>query len=419
MKRWIGRTLKNQELLWTASGQSLMVLQSLVLTKVLTNSLSQENYGQWALVMSIVLLIGMLPFSAFDQGVTSLVGNLETQTARAALLNRAVLVYSSLFLIWTALLAAVGLLAFPNRLGFVGLVLIFTYSEILRNAIVSFANSTRERKVVVVQRSWDLFSRCGLLLAAAAYSSLEVSTVLIILSATNAVGIAVSWNRAGRPSAAREETVRGTLASLLQYSWPLVVWAVFGWLQTMVSRWYLAGSAGQEAVANYAVVVSVSFFIPSFVYTIVASYLLPVLFARDGPLPPRQYLQVMGLFACVLAVYTLLTIPAAPWLLLVLTDETYVPMAPFVPWLTASSSLFMVASLFTIELFRAGRTSALLLPSIAPGLLSLSLGFLLVAKFGLVGAVVTYAIGQLVYAAAAVTVSSRHIGIISRERTQG
>jgi len=417
VRQWIGRSIGNRELLWTALGQGLLVVQSLIQTKVLTHYLTKADYGQWALILSIVLLVGALPFSALDQGVVNLAGGLQTQTERAALLAHTIFIYSFVFTGSVGLLIAICMILRPDALGLLAPVLIYAYSEILRNALMSFANSTRNRRVVALQRAWDLVSRCGLLLLAASQDRLDILTILLILTATNIVGVAASWTSAGRLHIPRWDALRKTLGSLLRFSWPLVIWALFGWLQNMVSRWYLDNSASKDVVASYAVVVSTSFFIPNFLYTVAASYILPILFARSGPLPIRRYMQLMLLFAAVLGAYSFATIPVAPFLLLALTDGKYVALAPFVPWLTASSSLQVVASLFTMELFRAGRTRELLIPSIAPGLISFALGFYLVPRLGLTGAVGTYIVGQLVYAVTAVLVSSRHL--VKQERSSG
>jgi O-antigen/teichoic acid export membrane protein len=403
------KAIRARELAWTTVGQFLFVLQALVQMKILATNFTKAEFGEWSLVLSISILISMLPFTALDQGVARVCGTLKTEESRARLLARTLLSYLVLYTFWILILAVAATSILRDHALVVTAMAVYTLSEITKSSIAAFNNAARRRMSVALQRAWDVAGKSGLLLIAVTLDSLTVTSALLLITASNIIGALFFarryWTSVVDPSTPWLESSR-TIAS---FSWPLAVWAIFGWFQPMISRWYLAGSDGSELVASFAVAVGVGIFVPNFAYTVMSSYLLPVLFSAEGPMALRSYLAIVSAFTLVLSAYTLLTIPGSPLLLSILADSKYTDLADYVPWISATSTLHAVASLLAADLFRAGMTRKLLMPTVAPGLLSVGLGAVLVPRYGLEGALWTFMLGQLIYAASASAVSINHL----------
>lgn len=404
----VARLASNRELRWTAGAQVLLVAQGVAQVKILTTFLSKADYGHWSLLLSASLLLGMLPFSAFDQGVARLRGEQKTDGASNSLLIQVAAIYVAIFAVWTLILLVVSWANGVSTWTVTLPLLAFALTEILRNATISYRNAARERRAVALHRGWDASAKTVAMLVLAYCGLLEPVAVLCVLSLVNMLGLALFSTGLAGASLAEIKSIEGRVKYVWSFSWPLAIWALFGWFQPMISRWYLTEWANPETVASFAVIISVAMFAPNFAYTVLAAYLLPVLYQKPGPLPQKKYLIMTAAFGAALAVYTLMTVQWAGLLLTVLTDDKYVELARYIPWVTASTSLNFMAALYASELFRAGATRKLLAPTVAPGLLSLTVGAILVHEYGLDGAVATFVSGQLVYASAAAYVTTQH-----------
>ena len=409
VKRFLNTALRKPEFLWTALGQTFIVLQSFIQTKILATSLTQGQYGEWVLVLSITVLVGMLPFTAVNEAVTSLSGSRERSNRSTDLFAQVFIIYSIIFLVWAVILTVLSATLHGPLSQHLPLFLAFTYTEVLRTASISHDNATRRRRRVALNRSWDLIARSVVLLLVASAHALDITTVLAVLASANSIGLLFSWRKLRAISNVNRRSLAQTFRSLVVFSWPLIIWALFGWLQNMLSRWYLVEWTSSEIVARFAVVVSTATFIPNFMYSVLASYLLPVLFGRGAPFPLRRYLRITAVFASILTAYVFATFLGARYMLLVLTDAKYVDLYSYIPWMSASASIFVLASLYGADLFRARKTRQLLVPSILPGVVALALGPLIIPRFNMIGAIGIFMLGQLVYSVLAVWVTTRHL----------
>ena len=184
---------------------------------------------------------------------------------------------------------------------------------------------------------------------------------------------------------------------IIFFSIPLLIWALFGWLQNMIGRWYLNALVDEKGVALYTMLVSISYFFPYAFYSVISTYIMPIVYSKN------QKCTVKFLFALLLSCFALLLIYFCVIVLfdneiiLLLADAKYLGIAKYLPVTSMSSIIYVLAMLSTVEIYRSRKTSKLLLPTILPGIVMSSAGFFLIKEYSLFGAVMNYILGQLIY----------------------
>lgn len=393
--------VNSNEMLLTIVAQMVYLLQGLLQNKIFTNFFSVAVFGEWSLLLSVYTLISMMPFSAFDQGILKVAHKYQEKDKERDFYTAISIVYIAGFFIYFFVFM-VGKFIFGGEIfasRYLAWFLVYSFTEIYKNTFIFIDNAYRNRKRVFIIRISEFLCRITMMFYLQIMGIFTIESVLVLFICSNFLAyyfqrsllmhvcITISW-----------PNLKKIWKEIIPFSLPLLTWAIFGWMQNMISRWYLKGFLDYESVAMYSVLTSISYFVPNAVYSIVNAYVMPIAYSRSKGFNRKRLLQYLGVIVGVLSVYLLLIIFIGKNLLLLFTSRQYLAIYKYLPFTTLSSIIYIVAMLSTVEIYRSGKTEKLLVSTILPGTLMATIGYVLISKMGFAGAVINYMMGHYIYA---------------------
>ena len=388
------------EFLIVAVAQGLYLLQGLLQNKIFSSFFETSVFGTWSLVMSAYSLVSMLPFTAVEQGIYKVAYRCREEGNEKVLNTLLIFFYFSFFGIYSVIFFSVDIISGSSFFmhGYTLWFALYAFTEILKNTFLVLDNSYRKRKKILWIRLFGIASRTALFFALYFLGHFSIENVLIVLFATNLIILLFEFHYFKTMTLRFDPRKAKAIAKqVLGFSAPLLLWAIFGWMQNMISRWYLDALLDLEAVAEYSVLTTLSYFVPNAVYVIVNAYVMPIVFQSDRRFTRKSLLKFIGLVGLCLSVYVLFVVFFGRWLVVLLADGKYVGITRYLWLTTISASLYVLSMLSTVEIYRRGKTKKLIVSTILPGVFMASCGFFLIKYYGFFGAVLNYIAGHVLY----------------------
>ena len=379
-----------KEFLLSGVAQLIYMSQSLCQNKIFAVCFDTEGFGRWALLMSV--------YTALDQGIYSVANEYRVNGNDKSLFTKVSYTYLLIFFFYIIFsIFYVYLKPIPVDIS-VSLFMLYTITEVLKNTYTLIDNAYRNRMRVMVLRIVDFVFRLFVFLFIAQIGYFTINNVLLTLIVTNLLAIAFlrEYFPYFKLTLFREDYLY-FYKSIFGFSLPLLAWALFGWLQNMIGRWYLNMHVDETGVALYTMLVSLSYFVPYAFYSVVSTYIMPIIYSKEHKLSAKFLFFVLMGSSIVLLAYLFCIILFGENLVLLLADNKYLEIVKYLPYTTASSILYILSMLSTVEIYRAKATKKLLVPTILPGLIMSTVGYYLIMRWHLFGAVVNYALGQILY----------------------
>ncbi|HEL2734467.1 TPA: hypothetical protein UD640_001573 [Streptococcus suis] len=401
-----------QEVLITSLGQFLYLFQGLIQNKIFASYFETSVFGQWALLSSAYVFISMLPFTALEQGIYKEAIPARKNGQDRQLYSLIARVYSICFSIYTLVLVFLNIIQGESFFadGYLFLFLFYVFTEIFKNTYLVLDNAYRYRKRVLLIRLLDLLSRIIPYLLLFQIGLFSIKAVLIVLCLSNLLVLVFQRNYIKEIRLSIDKiATKKIFQNIVQFSAPLMVWAIFGWLQNMIGRWYLDMFLDLEAVAAYTILTSLSYFVPNMVYTVCNAYIMPLVFSRTEKLTRKELGKYLAILSGFFAVYFISIVLLGRWLIILLADPKYLSILDYLPITTLSAILYVLAMSSTIEIYRRGETRKLLVSSIVPGAAMATIGFVLIKEFQFQGVVINYVMGHIIYTVLTMMVVLRNI----------
>lgn len=399
---WLNNIVKNNsiEFFLSAFSQIIYLLQTVIQNKIFTNFFSTNVFGEWSLLMSVQTLISMIPFTAFEQGVFKFAHQYREKDEEVF--------YSSITFVYilgfTVYIIFFGVGHIINdsdifQMPYLMPFLIYVFTEIYKNTFVVIDNAYRNRKRVFIIRITEFVIRVLFMMILFILSIFTIKNVLIIMILSNIltyiiqsplfskIHLKIDWS-----------AFKKIWNEIIIFAMPLLIWAIFGWMQNMISRCYLGLLLDYESVAMYSVLTSISFFVPNAIYAVINTYIMPIAFTKSKGFTRIKMLKYISLVGGIMVIYFVFILFGGKYLLLILTAEKYLTVLKYLPFTTASSIIYVLAMLSTVEIYRRGETKKLLFSTILPGVLMSTVGYFLINTWGIFGAVINYIMGHCVYA---------------------
>ncbi|HEL2355830.1 TPA: hypothetical protein TZN77_000038 [Streptococcus suis] len=401
-----------QEVLITSLGQFLYLFQGLIQNKIFASYFETSVFGQWALLSSAYVFISMLPFTALEQGIYKEAIPARKNGQDRQLYSLIAVVYSICFSIYTVVLVFLNIIQGESFFadGYIFLFLFYAFTEIFKNTYLVLDNAYRYRKRVLLIRLLDLLSRIIPYLLLFQIGLFSIKAVLIVLCLSNLLVLVFQRNYIKEIRLPIDKiATKEIFQNIVKFSAPLMVWAIFGWLQNMIGRWYLDMFLDLEAVAAYTILTSLSYFVPNMVYTVCNAYIMPLVFSRTEKLTRTELGKYLSILLGFFAVYFISIVLLGRWLIILLADPKYLSILGYLPITTLSAILYVLAMSSTIEIYRRGETRKLLVSSIVPGAAMATIGFILIKELHFQGVVINYVMGHIVYTVLTAIVVIRNI----------
>ena len=394
----IKKIISNIELRWTILYQISILVGGVALIKLLAVTLTTEQYGYYALITSISAFILMMPFTAFMQGISRYISIYDKKNKYNHFYST--IVFAFIFIITIYLFISYlfsGLLTSDWQSIYI-YITFFIVSEIFKVLFYTINNANRQRKNVAISSLLEFSIKLGIVYFLAYTYGLDITFVLIALAIANLVSILILGFRGKGKVSFKYLNIKESKIYFYRiwlFSYPLLIWAVFGWLRDMSNRWYLDYFLDKDSVALFAMMSSIALITPVALQGLIGSFIIPILYQKENTRKgyTRKFLKIMlPLVSIVFVVAFVITYFYKDFIIMMIADEKYLEISWMLPWMFLIYCIYVLSMMSTYELFAHKQTKRLILSSIVPGIISLICGYFLIKDYGINGALVNYAI---------------------------
>ena len=395
-----------KEFLWTFSERVVTLIGGMAVLKILAVGLSIEEYGYYALVTSICALVVMLPFGSLTQGISRYISIYKTSPSKYNKFVKSSL--ELLFLISTfyfllAFLIKDSLSLGPIWEGIYYLLTFFIFSEMLKLLYKTINNANRRRSNLAISSLLEFSVKVIFLYVLwEGDGAISIKSALLILILSNAVSIVILSNAINVPNVTKIN-IRSSKMFILRifnFSAPVLIWSVFGWLRDMSNRWYLDYFLDKESVALFAMISSIAMIAPMALHGLLDSLLKPILYQKHNEDKRNSGEVLYRLLPLVLLIFLLAFVVVLFYkneIILIVADDKYLKLSWMLPWMFLTFSIYSLSMISTYELFTCNQTRRLIISSIVPGVVSIVLGYFFIKNYGLSGALYNYIAVYLSY----------------------
>lgn len=396
-----------KESIYSALTQGTLMLGGIAVFKLLTTFLPTEIFGLYTYLLSFSAIILSFPFTAIQQGVVRYVSVADEHKIRiniyqvVFLLNLLVIfVYFFSYFIYDTI--------FGLDFGFY--FLLFVVSEVFKGLHYTFNNSARCRSRFFFGVFSEFTIKVVLILL---YEPSNIIVVFYILVISNVLGVVITVPKGIWVYKLDKVQFSCTTKRIILFSYPLVIWAVFGWMRDMSNRLVINYYLELSDVALFSAVNSIAVILPGAMQAFFGVYFMPILYQRersDSGYIRRFIIKVLFFGMAILPVLTALVYTFSENIILAISSEKYLSGAYMLAPMFFSFSLFSLAMSMTAEIFSKEKTKLLITPNIISGVVSVLSYIALVYFFGLQGAIVAFFLSYISYAVSTIYIVLRFKG---------
>lgn len=392
-----------------ALSQFISVICGFGFTKLVSYYCSVSQYGIYSLSLTLVGLVGLFPFSIFDQAISRhipnyrKIGTYKKNYTNILLMNISVLclylvVLGSFVVFWNT--------GYANQLKQVALgLMVYMVTNTLRNTLLNIESSSRRRGVVLASRMFEGVTRIMLLVFLLIYiGNINASDLLLLSALVFAINIfyLILKNREDIDLAEglKFSVLKKNLSSYMTFASPLFVWAIFGWLQSYYPIWLLNLTGDLDVVGQYAMIVNIGMLIPTQLTGIVSSYISPIIYENQSERPELSRVLInksIRYLTCFYALMFLFLTALHADVTKIVSSSNYESASYMLPYTFLSSALLSIGQISAVEFFARNTTNKLIYPNIISALMVVLIGAFFIPKFSAVGAVSTVVIASSLY----------------------
>lgn len=388
------RPLLGTEKKYVLLAQILEFTGNFIFFKLLATLVKKEVMGDYLIATSALSFFLITSFSVLDQGFLRIASTLGNDKQVRTNFSACLIIYAAISCLWAICILVISPLVnhtetaiTPISLALIALV----FLEPLKISSNTLLNSRRERKLTALTKLIEIIVKLSLLVLTVTSRSLSSASVLLILAASSVASSSFSiYHQRRYLGFVNKQIAVDIFRQLTAFSWPLLIWGVFGWMQQMLNRLFLDFYQDSLEVANYGVISSISSYPFTLVLSVIAAYSLPIIYQKADHDFQSAYMQVSqtikATIPAIAIILLLLTILQKPIILLAASGE-YLDYSWLLPLCALGNALIALGTVMSYTNFAANNTKLLILPNILPGVLSLLFGILLIPSFGIHGAI--------------------------------
>jgi O-antigen/teichoic acid export membrane protein len=385
-------------------GRAIDAIGSLVFLKMLASAATKQDVGTYLLASSFLAIALTVSFSAFDQGLLRNITEYRKRMELAARYCAMVVAYAGIamlfsvafgvFLTITYIAQALRPVMAPLSLWLV--------CESIKNLNQTVASGMRSRTLIAAASAADYGCRILLLAWFAMDATVGPSTIVSLL-AISGIAATATYLVGQRSLLARFSwnDVRNTLLDSIRFSWPMIIWGLFGWLQNMSNRWLLSSFADLSVVAEYGVLVSIASFPVAALLGVVVTYVVPILYEQESSNKASSRQVVKKVALTLVPVCVMMVFVAAVWhreIMILLSSPEYTAHSGMLPIIMSAACFCAICSVLTYAVLAQRRVSLLLIANTVPGAFSVVFGYFAVRNYQFEGAVMTLVLSQVLTA---------------------
>jgi O-antigen/teichoic acid export membrane protein len=411
---------------WIVFGQALMVVGSLAGVRLLTELLSPDAYGELALGMTIATLINQIILGPLGGGIMRFYSSALEHDDIAGYLKavKKLVLYATLIIFLLAIFAVAGLvLSGQNQ--WIAITLSALAFAILNGYSANLSGiqmAARQRSIVAIHQGIDPLLRSlvagGLVLwlgmdSSVAMIGYAIAALLILASQTFFFQQIIRNSRFSKNKRAWPDEI-------WQFSWPIGIFGVFTWLQLASDRWALQIFASTSEVGSYAVLYQLGYYPISLLTGMAMQFMVPILYQRAGDASDNDRnadvsklsWQLTGLSLGLTGITFILAMLLHPIVFDIFVAKEYRSISYLLPWIMVSGGVFASGQSLASNLLAQMKTREMIAPKIITAIFGLTLNFVGVYFYGIIGAVcagVLFAIAYFLWMVLLVTNKKKHV----------
>jgi O-antigen/teichoic acid export membrane protein len=392
-----------------------MVL-GVVSIKILT-SMGLQEYGKYALVISLSALLSSVFYGPVEQGFVRYYYDYAAQgMARdfIALFYKVSFLSGSIFFVLTLFATAVSFIFGTYKpVLFIAAAGLFVILWATTNPFNSLLNVLRKRKANAIIQIVERAIAITLLYGIFYFDALTALSVLIVLSIATALMIIVKvrfldecitheWVKNQQKTLKYRQEVVNAIG---KFSMPFGIWGMANWLQSNSERWIIAKYLSVSDVGIYAVMMAVATYLIAVPYGVIAQFVTPIIYERfSHPLDALKINEGYGLLKCfvvsvmVLMLFSLLlTAIVGREILLQISNNKFVGYWHILPFLCLGTGFFYIGQALTTQGMLLNVPEKYLFPKIASGVIAVIANILCLKLIGLTGIAVSISVTGFIY----------------------
>lgn len=414
-------------------GQIVNVLGALLLVKVITGTLTPEQYGHVTLALTAVTLIHQIIMG----GTLNSIGRyypiaVDTGETNSFLYASKFLIFLNVAIVLVAALPAVYLICQTGNqyvAATISAVAALSIVNGFNGAVSSIQNAARRRGIVAFHLALDSWLKIALVLLVVwilGDSSVSVLAAYVVTATIVLVSQIILFNRYKPPPGGGKRNVADWIRKMSRYSWPFVAWGGFTWAQFASDRWFLQAFSGSTDVGLYSVVYQLGFVPIGIATNIAANFIGPILYQHSGDARNEQRNRSVHniswsmTYLCLIFTGTATVIAwfLHNWIFGFIVAPNYRSVSYLLPYLILAGGMFAAGELLALKLMAELKVSSMIPTKILTSLLGLLLNMLGAMSFGIIGVVLAQILYSGLYLLSMVFLSKRRSATLNSSNSR-
>lgn len=400
------------ETTWITIGQLLIALGGLVGIRMLTHSLSPEEYGTMGLGMAIASLVGQIFYWPVSNGATRLYSVAVDKNDVAGFfygINK-ILAASGLVVVIAFLLAHVFFSDESDNLKFYFLLPLCVYaiSSGCGSVYAGILNASRRRAAIAISQSVEVWARF-----VAAYFLIKQfgnSSYLAFIGFSAASLTITFWQYMVIRSAftyvtEKYDKSKGWILEISSYIGPFFLIGIFSGLSTSSDRWILNSFASSGEVGLYVVLYQLGYYPISMIIGIIVQLMEPIIYQRIGSInnpadvgSATRLVNVTTATSLIISIIaSLIALIAKDFVFVIFTPASYHSAASYLPIVVLSGGFFAAGNALAMKIQAYKLSNMLIKPKIGMATIGFLSNIYGAHSYGLKGIVFALLFTSFVY----------------------
>ncbi|MEZ7913417.1 oligosaccharide flippase family protein [Macellibacteroides fermentans] len=383
------------ELALVSGNHFVELFTTLVITKLISVYLTKEEYGFYALILSIFTLVSILPFTSLHTAIERYVIEYKRNQSFEKKFVSLISIHSVFFFAYFLILPFISSHLSNDWRNILALLIFFIIARIYKALIVCIWNVERKRKIMLFARLVDMLIQIGIIILFISRFKLTVNIALVASIFGNTFTILVfifSYRKLFTYENLNFKIFGAVFSDILRYSLPLILWGVFLWAQNMVGRWYLEFFLNKTNVANYSIMTSLALIPGTAIIALVGQFVVPIVYTNESDNP--GYISIINKKIFLISVVFWILVIIITYffkdiLIQVFLDKKYVDISWSLPILMIGTAIYSIGQVTIYEIYYYKKPNLLIAANILPGLFSVIFGYFIIKSHGYAGAIFT------------------------------
>jgi O-antigen/teichoic acid export membrane protein len=407
---------KFSEILWVTIGQIITLALNFLIIKLLSK-LGAQEYGKYALVLTIVSLVSLIYYGPITQGFIRFFYHYQYKNLLSEFVNLMYkfIIYSSIVLSLFTFIAAVlsKTLTLYNSFFFIlasGIFVVTFKSDEFFSSSLNVVRKRRENsllqggeKIVIVLLLLFLIKKNYLQLNFV-FVSLAIIALLITFTKYYFFNKVIT-NNMGEKITNLNLHQKEMRDIILKYSSPFLIWGIAGWIQLNSEKWIIAKFLTTADVGIYAIMMALVNALIILPNTIVSEFSTPIIFQNFSDFNDKSKLETgykyIHLIIIVILIMTILAVILTFFfgysLIKIISSSEYAVYWYLLPVLCIGTGMFYIGQAMCNVGMALNQPQKYIVPKVVTGIIAVFLNIILITVMGLKGIAFSVLLVGIIY----------------------